>query len=701
MYETILNFTTQFAGGRGGIDHNVVQFGLAALFWGTALVYARDRWLEDRPVREKLLATGFALGLSREIFMFGMAFILSLGLISHDTLHVIFPPLEHALSNAAIFFVAGAFLYYLIENKQLSRWFLIGSLSCNLICYLATFIWWGVFITENPESKFGQTWCDWIFRINGSFWSALAMMLILACAPKNWSRNWFAGVMFCFFLFDFLKIPDMALNEQYEAHITPFRHAFYLLGVFMLAAIYLREQMLERRALRKEADRLAFYDFVTELPNRHYFMTHFEQTIESSRHHYSRLALMFVDLDHFKSVNDNGGHDVGDALLGHVAELIARALPRDSVFARIGGDEFLILLKNFPDKEFVDHTAETILHCFKHPFEIDERQYRVTASIGIAHYPDNGTDINTLMKNADIALFEAKGVGRNRAENFNDRLKQVSEEKYKISTRLESAIASGELNLHYQVQMDLQAAKIDGVECLLRWENPEFSAFSTEFIVQVAEEFGLIHSLGRFVIAEACRQAGEWKRQGLDVFPMSINVSAKEFNQPEFVELFGYLLEQHSLDPQDFLIEITETAFMTDNDRNLDLLKQLRELGFRLSIDDFGTGYSSLSYLSRLQVDEIKIDRSFIANLGEDRTSMTLVQSILGMAHNLNLQVVAEGVESLEQVIMLRRLGCDKIQGYFFCKPVAAASIPAVLQEAKVALASATDVQAPTPLISI
>ena len=279
VIEVILDFMTQFAGGRGGIDHNVVQFGLAALFWGTALIYAIDRRREDNPPRERMLIPGFSLGLAREFLMFGLAFILALGLIDLELLHVVFPPLEHALSNGSIFFVAGAFLLFLLKQPHLVQRYLILSQSINLLCYLATFWWWGDYILANPTSKFGQTWCDVAFHTVGSFWTTAAFVLILQRGKKGWLRNTAALAMALFFLFLFLKIPDIALDEIYEAQFTPIRHVAYLLGVFLLVVIYLREQAIERKQNKARILELAYFDAVTGLPNRYLMQDRLRQSL--------------------------------------------------------------------------------------------------------------------------------------------------------------------------------------------------------------------------------------------------------------------------------------------------------------------------------------------------------------------------------------------------------------------------------------
>jgi diguanylate cyclase (GGDEF)-like protein len=660
---------TQFAGGRGGIDHNVVQFGIAATLWATLLIYARERQKEDSPGREKFLILGSSLGLARELFMLGSALLVALGAIDHAVMHIFFPPLEHSLVNAAMFAVASAFLLFLLEDRELARRYLRWSLSFLALCYLATFWWWGAYIINNPSAKFGQTWCDWAFRINASFWLLLALIIVLRSA-KTTLRNLIAIALSLFFMTEFLKIPDMVLGEIYEANFTPIRHSCYLLGVFLLTIIYLREQALERKQAKQEILKLAYYDTLTGLPNRALFQDRLQQTMALAERANSRFALLFFDLDHFKAVNDTHGHSCGDQLLKVVAERLNSCLRSGDTLARLGGDEFIILLPDIASTDAAVSVADKILDQMQQNFQVDELQIFTSTSIGIAFYPENGRDSDALLRHADMAMYAAKDKGRSRYHLFSPNMHRKIVHKHQVADELRQAIQRMDFELHYQPQVDIATEQIIGAEALVRWKHPQKGLILPGQFISIAEETGLIQPLGEWIFQTACKQLKTWLDQGLDDFKVSINLSAHRLEQSDFLVKVEHILMANDINPQQIELELTESGMLSDSEKAFSLLNHLKLRGFALAMDDFGTGYSSLSYLKRFPFDQVKIDRSFIQGINKNNDDTILVKTILSMADHLNLTVVAEGVETFEQFDYLRELGCDRAQGFYFSRPV-------------------------------
>lgn len=669
FFHVLLNFMSQFSGGSGGIDHNVVQFGLAAILWGTLLVYARERQHENNSGRERLLILGFTLGLARELFMLGLAFGLALGLVDHQLLHVVFPPLEHALANAAMFVVSGAFLLFLRHDRNLARRYLRCSLISLAFCYLATFWWWGTYILANPASKFGQTWCDWLFRGNASLWLGIALVVVLR-SRKSTLRQLISLALLLFFLTEFLKIPDLALNEVYEANFTPIRHSCYLLGIFVLAFVYLREQALERKKAKEQISKLAYYDTLTGLPNRSLFHDRLLQTMALAARSDNRFALLFLDLDRFKAINDSHGHACGDSLLAAVAERLNKCLRLGDTLARLGGDEFVILLPNIVNTNAAVAVADKVLEQMQREFRINNLQIFSSTSIGLAFYPENGDDAETLLKHADMAMYAAKDEGRSRYHLFSANMHQEIVQKHKIAEELRVAIQRQDFELHFQPQVDVATEKIIGAEALIRWRHPQRGLIMPNDFIPIAEETGLIQPLGEWVFRTACEQLKIWSGQGLDDFKLAINLSAHRLEQVDFIEQVEEILRETGVNPHQLELELTESTMLADIEKTAALLKQLKLRGFTLAMDDFGTGYSSLSYLKRFPFDQVKIDQSFIKGIKINNDDTLLVKTILSMADHLNLTVVAEGVETYEQFAYLKELGCDRAQGFFFSRPV-------------------------------
>lgn len=676
----LLDFMTQFAGGRGGIDHNVVQFGIAAIFWGVLMVFAYERRREDDPPRERLLLPAFALGLTREVLMFCLATVLALGWIDHDLLHTIFPPLEHALVNGAVFFIAGAFLLFLLERPALAHRYLRWSLASLLACYLATFWWWAIYIKTNPASRFGQTWCDWLFRLNACLWLAIAMIL-MAQARRGWLRRAVRTTLLLFFLTEALKIIDMALGETYEHIFTPIRHSCYLLGIFLLSVIYLREQLQERRENRAMILELAYHDNLTGLPNRALFHDRLHQALARASRTKSSAAILFLDLDRFKTINDTRGHASGDKLLRSVANRLKCSLREGDTLARLGGDEFVILLPGIVDAGDAVTVAEKVMELMARPFSCDGHEILTSASLGLALYPEDGSSGEELLKHADIAMYAAKDQGRACYQLFSDKMQRQVTARHHLENGLRRAIKEEEFQLHYQPQVDLGSGRVVGVEALLRWQHPAMGMVFPDQFIPVAEETGMIRAIDEWVLRSACSQAMSWQTEGLPPMRMAVNISASQFNHDNFIGMIDRILVETGYNGHLLELEVTEGMLMADGPKSAMILNALKIRGVLLTIDDFGTGHSSLSYLKHFPVNRIKIDKSFVRDVVTNRDDAAIVTAIITMAGSLNLAVIAEGVENHEQLAFLRDLHCLEVQGYYLGRPTPPEDIPWRLTE--------------------
>lgn len=443
------------------------------------------------------------------------------------------------------------------------------------------------------------------------------------------------------------------------------------------ARLYMAAQ--QEVAERKKAEDLIRYqaqhDPLTNLPNRILFNDRLAQALTYGQRHHKYLAVMFLDLDSFKLVNDTMGHDVGDQLLVGIAKRLTEILRESDTMARIGGDEFTILLSELSHPEAAGKVAEKIIDYLIKPFVLNNQEFHVTTSIGIAVYPSDGEDVNTLLKYADIAMYEAKEQGRNTYRFFNHSMNEKNMRRLELENSLRKGLDNSELINYYQPQIDVETGEIIGTEALVRWLHPQRGLIHPAEFILVAEETGLIIPVGDLVLRNACMQNKKWQEAGLPELRMAVNLSARQFKQPNLVQKISRILEETGMEPQYLELEITESSVMHDVDLTIKTLLELRELGISIAIDDFGTGYSSLSYLKELPIDLLKIDRSFIYNITEEPGNKALVDTIIRLAHNLELKVIAEGVETEEQLAYLRSKACDRIQGYLFYKPMAAETL--------------------------
>jgi diguanylate cyclase (GGDEF)-like protein/PAS domain S-box-containing protein len=417
---------------------------------------------------------------------------------------------------------------------------------------------------------------------------------------------------------------------------------------------------------------LATHDALTGLPNRTLLQDRIQQAIAHDRRQRARTALLFIDLDQFKTINDSLGHDMGDQLLKEAAARLVSCVRTEDTVARQGGDEFIVLLPSIDLAQDAGVVAAKLLDTLNQPFEINDKQMHIGASIGIAVFPDDGADVDSLMKNSDIAMYHAKESGRNIYQFFTESMNRQAMERQSLGADLRHALARGELLLNYQPIVDARSGELASMEVLLRWSHPERGMVPPARFIPLAEQTGLIVPIGEWVLRTACAQLKSWQAQGYAVPRLAINISARQFRQQDFLEGILQILHETGVDASLIELEITEGVLIDDAEEVKVTLNRLSELGVQIALDDFGTGYSSLSYLKRFPIDTLKIDRSFVMDIARDRDDAAIVTAIIAMAHSLGMNVVAEGVEDAAQLAFLREKKCDYLQGYYFSRPCTA-----------------------------
>lgn len=431
----------------------------------------------------------------------------------------------------------------------------------------------------------------------------------------------------------------------------------------------------------KQLEYQANHDALTHLPNRNVLVDRIHQALLMSPRKGQQVALFFVDLDNFKFINDSLGHDIGDELLKIVAERLVASVRVGDTVARQGGNEFVIMVSELDVADAADRIAGAIQEAVTQPFRINEHELFITCSIGISISPRDGEEVQTLIKNANMAMFQAKEHGRNQIHFYTGEMNARSLSRMTMGKHLRQALERNELFLCYQPKVSLRSGLITGMEALVRWQSPELGLVSPAGFIPLAEKTGLIESIGEWVLETACRQNRIWQDDGLPAIPVAVNLSACQFRQKNLARIVERILRESTLEPRYLELEITESLVMQNLDRVTTILNELKELGTALSMDDFGTGYSSLSYLKRFPFNKLKIDQSFVRDLTTDPDSATIVKTIIAMAHNLRLKVIAEGVETAGQLNYLRLNKCDEIQGYFFSKPIIAEDFSNLLRE--------------------
>ncbi|HET7634090.1 MAG TPA: EAL domain-containing protein [Burkholderiales bacterium] len=436
----------------------------------------------------------------------------------------------------------------------------------------------------------------------------------------------------------------------------------------------------ERYRVEQDLFFIANHDPLTGLLNRTMFYRRLNSRIIRCENHGGRFAVLFIDLDRFKNINDTLGHDAGDYLLKDVSRRLTETLRDTDVVARLGGDEFVVLLQDYADAADVDGIARKLLDAFAQPFVIDHREIRLSASIGISVFPDDSDDSSGLLKDADIAMYRAKDQGGSVYEFYAARPNLHSVDRLSLESKLQRAIEREEFTLHYQPRVDLRNGRIVCVEALIRWQHPDLGLVLPDTFIPLAEESGLIVPLGDWVLREACSQMHRFEERGLPPLRVAVNLSGRQFGQPDLMSRVSAALEAAHIDPGRLEVEITESMVMTDAERSIEILREMTARRIIVSIDDFGTGYSSLSYLKRFPIHNLKIDRAFITDLPHDIDDAAITQAVIAMAHRLGLRVIAEGVEQSEQLLFLAANDCDEVQGYLVAKPMPAHELEALIQ---------------------
>jgi PAS domain S-box-containing protein len=462
----------------------------------------------------------------------------------------------------------------------------------------------------------------------------------------------------------------------------------------------------ERRHAEERIRYLAYFDSLTGLPNRTFMREVLDFALANAVRHQRQVAVLFLDIDHFKRINDTLGHDAGDALLREVAQRLQDSVRASDQVARqtevampdlagghavsrLGGDEFVVILSEIASADAASRVAQRIADTLTTPVRLAHDEITVTTSIGISLFPKDGADAEKILKHADAAMYSAKENGRNQHRFFTEELNERASRRFSLETRLRRALERNEFLLHYQPRMDIKSRRVIGMEALLRWQQPDVGLVSPLEFIPIAEELGLIVPIGEWVLGEACRQTTAWRRADLPALTVSVNLSAMQFKSRRLPKTIAAILAAAGLPPANLELELTESMLVEDTEASAAMLAQLKEIGLKLSIDDFGTGYSSLAYLKRFPLDALKIDRSFVRDITSDKNDAAIVSATIGLAHNLNLRVVAEGVEQQVQVDILRAQGCDEAQGYLFSRPLPAPAFESWIRESAGASAAA------------
>lgn len=460
-----------------------------------------------------------------------------------------------------------------------------------------------------------------------------------------------------------IKIREIKIKDRYYE-----QYIHYLTKENVIRSYIF--DITERKSFEDKLKYHAFHDYLTGIPNREHFNWQLTKSLLEIRETQQQLAVLFIDIDRFKNINETLNHTIGDRLLKSFAERIANELPNDCFFARWGGDEFIVIISSLENPHKIQETINLIMNSLKEPFPIDKYNIYVTCSLGIAIYPEDGKNEEDLVKNADIALFRAKQLGKNNFQFYTMKLSSEQLLLFELENSLYKALSNQELFLNFQPQLELKTNTIYGFETLLRWQHPQLGMISPCKFIPLAEETGLIISIGEWVLKEACCQSKLWQNQGFPPLITAVNVSVKQFQQPDFVTKVRQILAVSGLSPEYLELEITETILMQDIQKTEKIINDLSSLGVKFSLDDFGTGYSSLSYLKQFPFHTIKIDKSFIDDVTHDSQDQALISAIITLGKGYNMKVIAEGVETESQLKILQEYQCDLIQGRLLSMPM-------------------------------
>ncbi len=481
-----------------------------------------------------------------------------------------------------------------------------------------------------------------------------------------------------------LETIRAAINTQSECHVvlrnyrkdgSLFWNDLYIAPVRDDAQrvthyIGVQHDITETKRYQEELERQANYDVLTGLPNRSLLLDRLRQAIAYAQRQKHSVAVAFIDLDRFKLINDSLGHAAGDSLLKTVAARIQSCTRPFDTVARYAGDEFVLIFYDLTSEDKISTLLQRVIDNVSKPFQFEQQDLYVTCSIGVSLYPQDGREVETLIKNADAAMFRAKERGRNNYNFYTAELTSRVSERLSLETDLRHALERGEFLLHYQPQVDLPSGRIVGAEALVRWQHPTKGMISPDKFIPLAEESGLILPLGEWVLKTACTQNKAWQDAGLPLITLSVNVSVRQFGRKDLIESLVKVIEASGLDATQLELEVTESLIMNNAEEFVATLQKLKAVGIRLAIDDFGTGYSSLNYLKQLPVDRLKVDQSFVRDIFHVGGGATIAEAIITLGHSLGLKVIAEGVETGEQLDFLRRKQCDEFQGYYFSRPL-------------------------------
>ncbi|MCG2584853.1 bifunctional diguanylate cyclase/phosphodiesterase [Massilia sp. TS11] len=537
--------------------------------------------------------------------------------------------------------------------------------------------WWPVMFIDGQ----GQTAIKLLLEGGAVMLMAAAAMAYLRQARSGDSGHDMPALLFSATLMIILSELSLMLYSHVNDLFSLVGHLYKALAYFFIyRAVFvttvrapyqrLQVEVSERKQAENRAAYLAYHDALTELPNRLLLRDRAELAIGRAARTRGHVVLAYVDLDHFKTVNDSLGHERGDQLLRLAARRFQQHVRSVDTLSRMGGDEFAVILPDLLAPEQAMPVLGRLLEVLSEPYDLGGERAVVSASMGIAVYPEDGRDFDTLLKRADMAMYRAKAAGRNTYRFYDEQMNSEASEQLAISNGLRDALTRGDFEIHYQPQFDLASGRLEAAEALIRWRLPNGELVPPLRFIPVAEDTALIVPIGAWLVEQVCQQAMAWQRAGLGALRIAVNLSAVQFARPGLVEMIKGALARSGLDPALLELELTESILIRDTDHVLDTVRQLKALGLTLAVDDFGTGYSSLQYLRRFAVDRLKIDKSFVADLAVSADAVAIVRAVIDMARSLGLRTIAEGVESGAIAERLRALGCDEAQGYFYARPL-------------------------------